>query len=75
MSSANLIRPFARALRTPIARPATFAAFSTKTVAPVTQSINAKVQAKAPVAKKNVPAALPMDKMVWQSFGSVGIGR
>ena len=64
MSSARLIRPFARAFQRPIAR----ASLSTKSIAPFTPSVTAQLQGKT--QKKTTPApapeiyGIPIDKMV-----------
>jgi hypothetical protein len=72
MSSARILRPFARALQRPIARPTSYAAFSTKSakvVAPFTPSANTQLlQSRTQQSSgKAVEPAQKMTKLVWNS--------
>jgi hypothetical protein len=75
MSSAQILRPFARALQRPIARPTSYAAFSTKSakvVAPFTPSANTLLlQARTQKSsEKAVEPAQKMSKLVWNIRGT-----
>lgn len=67
MSSARILRPFARALQRPIARPTSYAAFSTKSAKVVAPSVTAQLQqAKTQqTSAKAVEPAQKMTKLVW----------
>jgi hypothetical protein len=65
MSSARILRPFARAIQRPVARPTSYAAFSTKSdklVAPFTPSVNSQLM-HARTQQSTGKAVEPAEKM------------
>ncbi|KAE9969107.1 hypothetical protein BLS_001321 [Venturia inaequalis] len=62
MSSARILRPFARALQRPIARPTSYAAFSTKSAKVVAPSVTAQLQ-QAKTQQSSAKTIEPAQKM------------
>lgn len=62
MSSARILRPFARALQRPIARPTSYAAFSTKSEKIVAPSATAQLQ-QTKTQQSSAKAVEPAQKM------------